>query len=122
MGILGSLFGNDNHISKMIDGVSRGVDKAFFTGEEKVDAHMKFLKLYEPFKVAQRIIAMTFCIPYVLAWFITFIASFFLEVETQVQMLHGEVAQVVGIIAGFYFGGGAIEGIVGKFTKREKDA
>ena len=48
MGIWNSLFGND----KIIDAGINGIDQMVFTDEEKSSAKMKFLKLYEPFKLA----------------------------------------------------------------------
>lgn len=117
MGILSSIFGNKNHVGKIIDGVASGVDKMAFTDEERVDYHFKFLKLYEPYKVTQRVLVLIFVPPYVLAWFITFIMSIYTDVNTQIDLLHGEVAQIVFLIAGFYFGGGAIEGIVQRFRQ-----
>ncbi len=117
MGILKSIFGNDNHVSKILDGVYNGVDKLKFTDEERVDSHFTFLKLYEPYKLTQRLLALGFVLPYIFCWVITFLVSFFTEVDTQIEMLHGEVAKIVYIVAGFYFGGGAIEGIVGKLIR-----
>lgn len=42
----------------MIDKVSKGIDKSIFTKEEQSDAWLMVIKAYEPFKIAQRYIAL----------------------------------------------------------------
>ena len=69
MGLLARLFGDD----KIIDAGINGIDAMVFTDEEQSKAKMAFLKLYEPFKIAQRYIAMTFCPAYIFCWVLTFI-------------------------------------------------
>jgi len=114
MGLLGKLFGSEKAIEAGID----GIDAMVFTDEEKSSAKMKFLKLYEPFKLAQRYIALVFCVPYSLAWFITFLASFWVETVQQEKLLTGDIGNIVLAIVGFYFFGGAAEGVVNRFTKK----
>lgn len=105
--------------SEVVEGVKQGVDKAFFTAEEKADNFHMLLQLYQPFKLAQRLLALVFCIPYAFAWLLTFLVSFIADsVETQVQMLSGDIAVIVGLIVAFYFGGGAVEGGLSEFGKR----
>lgn len=111
MGVLGKLFGSD----KVIDGIVKTGDALILTNEERLDWHAKFLKLYEPFKIAQRLLAMTFGIPYAIAWVITFIASFFVDdVSAQMALLSGDMGTIVMVIVGFYFGGGMIESFVSR--------
>ena len=118
MGIFSSLFGSNEVLEKGATGIIDGVDKIFYTSEEKADNFTRMLALYEPFKIAQRLLALTFCIPYVFAWLATFIASFFMSVEAQTLILSGTVGYVVLTIAGFYFGGGALEGFVKAARKK----
>lgn len=120
MGLLSKLFGSDS----IIDAGINGIDAMVFTDEEQSTAKLAFLKLYEPFKLAQRYIAMTFCPAYIGCWVLTFIievADIFmvkdLNTETLYKMLQGEVALMVTLILGFYFGGGAVEGIVKRLAK-----
>lgn len=111
------LFGSDN----VVKGLMNGADKLVLTNEEKLDAHMMFLKLYEPFKLAQRFLALIFAPPYMLAWFITFVMSCFgIDIKDQLDLLQGDIANIIGVIMGFYFGGGAIEGIVKAAKTSEK--
>lgn len=117
MSIWGKLFGKDSVIEA---GISAG-DKLFFTPEEKADYKLMFLKAYEPFKLAQRLIAMTVVPPYVLAWFITFgIRATGRDIAQLLELLSGDMGTIVAIIVTFYFGGGAIEGIVSRFREKSK--
>ena len=114
-----SLFSSDN----VVENISKGVDKTFFTSEEKADHFQTLLKLYEPFRVAQRFLALIFSIPYAIAWFVTFIVSFFQDVTKQAELLISPdgIAPIVLMIVVFYFGGGAVEGVIRRFTdKKEK--
>jgi hypothetical protein len=125
MGIWASLFGND----KIIDAGIDGIDAMVFTDEEKSSAKMRFLKLYEPFKLAQRYIAMTFCPAYIFMWIVTgmlevaniFIIAFTdrsLNTDVMYKLLSGDIAMMVILILGFYFGGGAAEGAINRFRKK----
>jgi len=124
MSFWSKLFGSD----KIIDAGISGIDAMIFTDEEKSSAKMKFLKLYEPFKLAQRYLAMTFCPAYVFMWVVTgllevaniFIVAFTdksLDIAVMYKLLSGDFAMMVLLILGFYFGGGAVEGIVNRFKK-----
>jgi len=124
MAFWSKLFGSD----KIIDAGISGIDAMIFTDEEKSSAKMKFLKLYEPFKLAQRYLAMTFCPAYVFMWVVTgllevaniFIVAFTdksLDIAVMYKLLSGDFAMMVLLILGFYFGGGAVEGIVNRFKK-----
>jgi hypothetical protein len=107
-----TLFSSD----KLIDNASAGIDKMVLTKEEQLDNFQVLLQLYTPFKIAQRILAIIFCVPYALAWVITFIAGFYFPNTTpMIDMLSGDMGTIVGIIVAFYFGGGAVEGVIGKF-------
>ncbi len=108
MGIWSKLFGSN----KIIDAGIDGIDAMVFTDEEKSNAKMQFLKLYEPYKLAQRYLALIYSIPYAIGWLITFIASFFTDVALQIELLKGDAFYINIVILSFYFGGGAAEGIV----------
>lgn len=121
MGIWNSLFGSD----KIIDAGINGIDQMVFTDEEKSSAKMKFLKLYEPFKIAQRYIAMTFCPAYIFCWVLTFIIEVIdiftlkeLNTDTLYKLLQGDIALMVALILGFYFGGGAVGGVMERLAKK----
>lgn len=119
-GILSRIFGSDNAVKKGFD----LVDEAFHTSQEKAEdsikatnAKINLLKAYEAFKLVQRIIAMSYCLPYTAAWFITFICSFWMDVSKQLEIItNGDIALANVVILGFYFGGGFAEGIITKYT------
>lgn len=124
------LFGAENLINKVADGVTDGVDAAFFTPEERAKHYLEVLRNIEPFKVAQRWFAMFVITPYVIVWLmcaVLFVVSVFftgdkadqiMEVSDLLAQRNNDVLGIpVAIIVSFYFGGGALEGIVGKFKK-----
>lgn len=113
MSIIGRLLGS----KYIIDAAINTGDKLFHTPEEKADHYLNVMKMYEAFKIAQRLLACIFGVPYALAWFVTFIATFFADdVKAQLAMLNGTMGQIVAVIVGFYFLGGVVNGI----GKKEK--
>jgi len=111
MNIIGKLLGS----SEIIDAGIKSIDAVCYTEEERADQKLKLLKAYEPFKVAQRLIAMTFCVPYALAWIVTFFVSFTsIELTVQSDLLSGKMGIIVAVIVTFYYGGGTINGIRSK--------
>jgi len=106
MGIFSKLLGSDKVISA---GIS-GIDAMFYTDEERAEGKIKLLKAYEPFKIAQRYLALIYCVPHAFASLITFIASFWVDVSDQVELLSGNMGMIALVIVGFYFAGGVISG------------
>jgi len=123
IGILTSILGNAKVIEKGMD----LIDQVHTSDEEmervKAQAKIDTMTAYQPFKVAQRYLALMFTA--------TFLSSFFLVL---VMTLMGqtnipEVKQVIDdfylgeamlTILAFYFGGGMIEGVVGKVKGGKK--
>lgn len=138
MGVLSKLFGSD----KVIDAGISGIDKAFYTKEEraedeltKIGYKMAFMKLYEPFKVAQRFVALIVGIPFVSVHIVIMIAwvlSIYLItgedrytfVTAQLNLMQEANNQVLGEpfmwIVIFYFAGGAGEGLISKYMSRKQ--
>ena len=123
MDIISSLFGSD----KVIDAGIDGIDAMVFTDEEKSKAKMAFLKLYEPYKLAQRWLMAFVCIPYVLAWSAV-VGILILEVFTKQELntdrltaflIGSDVGTAFVLIICFYFGGGAVEGVVRRFGRKK---
>ena len=116
------LFGNTDIVR---DGMS-AIGKMVFTKEEKADYLIRFLNAYEPFKVAQRILAIMFSS--------VFLSVFVLAVIIHVMGIFAEdlgrsgiliasahdlvkfnidsLGLTTSMIVGFYFGGGMIEGAI----------
>ena len=122
MGIWSKLFGDDKVVDKTFD----LVDNAFYTDQEKAENKSSILKHYEPFKLAQRYLAMTFCPTYCLAWLFTFLTELIsswmgkvVKLENVYALLKGDMAVMVILILGFYFAGGAAEGIMDRMKAKK---
>lgn len=143
MSFMGRLFGSENVIKKATEGVYNGVDSAFFTNQEKAGHFLGLLKAYEPFKLAQRMLMLVMTVPYVLVWIVCavlIVASAFVgndcivypNVITQCANPLSETAKTLGelnnetlgtpvaLILAFYFGGGAVEGVVARMKDKSK--
>ena len=103
-------------IKNMFSGetIAQGADKLILTNEEKLDNFNTLLKLYEPFKIAQRYLALIVVLPWSLACFVSFFASFFTDITQQQALLSGNWGFASGVILTFYFGGGAARSIFSK--------
>ena len=112
-------------VNKTVDGIYNGVDKAFYTDEEKaealqkqVDSKMKLLPLFEPFKLAQRIIAISFTFNFILAFWIGVVLLFMekLELLDKFIALIGvfQLGWIMMAIVAWYFTGGIINSTKGK--------
>ena len=123
MSIWSSLLGSDNVINKAAD----GIDAAFFTDEEKAKHFITTLKHYEPFKIAQRLMALCVGIPYVLMYIVSALLlvvgvagdmpSATEASKTLASMNNDTLGMPFALIIGFYFAGGMANGIVDKFKK-----
>lgn len=125
MKLIGKLLGSDQAIEK----AGKFLDKAWFTKEERAKNWSNVLKSYEPFKVAQRFLALMFGLAFVLIVLIAVVLLIlsvfnpkYLEAVVLVQeLLKDTLATPISLIFGFYFGGGAIEGIVNKIKEKKKE-
>jgi hypothetical protein len=123
MKLLSKLFGSD----KIIDHAANGIDKIWFTKEEKAENWINTLKAYEPFKLAQRLIALLVTTVYLFVWIVSvtmFVCSFWfegtLEISKELAVLNNETLGLsFALIIGFYFAGGAAEGVVDRIKKKQ---
>ena len=114
--LLGKLFGSE----KIVDaGIAAG-DAAFFTKEEKSEWTLRLLKAYEPFKLAQRFLALIFCIPYALLATAMILSTLFFDadIQTPLRLLNDTFAGPCSIIVAFYFGGGLLEGTINAYHNK----
>ena len=86
------------------------------TSQEIIEYRLKARENYAPFKLIQRLLAMTFCVPYVTAWVLVFVCVFIgVDIpDYTFKMLDGRMGDAVALIVGFYFLGGTISGIMKK--------
>lgn len=111
MNIFGKLFGSE----KVVDGVFKGIDSAFFTQDEKAGHFLSLLKAYEPFKITQRFLSLVVGMPYVMVWLLAAVLIAFGDMETGkilAQWNNDTLGTPFAIILAFYFGGGMVEGII----------
>ena len=119
--ILGKIF----NPKKLGDSLISGIDKSILTNEEKLDYMQKMLVLYEPYKLAQRVIAILFTSAFTLVHLITAITHFVyvlreLNPESIISLYkynNDSLGTLVMIIVGFYFAGGVLEGTVKRLKK-----
>lgn len=132
MGFFSSIFGTKDIVK---DGLKM-IDEAFYTDEEKAQDMMKLLEkkaelkirqleAYHPYKKTQRFLALSFVFIYL-----------FIMVNGVVSQLYGLVnlddvknalkfanemwlGEIVLIIVTFYFGGGAVEGVLEKMKGKK---
>jgi len=116
MGILSQILGSGDVISKglgLIDSMHTSETEAI---EAKTKAKTDLLSSYAPFKLAQRYLALIFGFTFV-ASYILVLSLFFLGRDiTAVQEIISafKVDWIMLTIVGFYFGGGAFEGVMNK--------
>lgn len=127
MSFWAKLFGGDDLVEK----AANGLDKLNFSDQEKAVHYLEVLKNIEPFKLAQRWIAVFVIVPYVLVWLLCaclFAGAAMADVETTASRLiqisdmlasrnNDNLGFPASLILGFYFAGGALEGIVAKWKK-----
>ena len=121
-GVLASILGNGEVIKKGMD----LIDDVHSSDEEieraKAQAKIDTMKAYAPFKVAQRYLALMFTGTFLSSFFIVLVMT--LMGQTNIP----EIKQVIDdfyvgeamlTILAFYFGGGMLEGVVGKVKEKK---
>jgi len=111
---------------KLGESLISGIDKAILTNEEKLDYMQKMLVLYEPYKLAQRILAIMFSGAFLLIHLLTAISHFIYvlrdknteKVISLYEFNNDSLGTLVMIIVGFYFAGGVLEGTVKNLRKK----
>ena len=120
MGILSSLLGSGDVVSKglaLIDSMHTSETEVI---EAQTKAKTDLLSSYAPFKVAQRYLALIFGFTFVSSYLMV-LGLFFLERDiTEVQEIIAafKIDWIMLTIVGFYFGGGAFEGVINKKNKK----
>ena len=115
MGILGKIINPE----KLVEGVGKAADK-FLDGQgDKAQRFTELLKLYEPFKIAQRVLAFMFSGVYLFAFLVGLVAIFF-DKDLAHEIWHNtneNLLYIVLSVVTFYFSGGVINGAVKRFAK-----
>ena len=101
MNLLAKIFGSDDTTKAVIS----GIDKAWFTNEEKSEYFLKYLSATQPQNLARRLIAMAVVMLWALLILVGLVAHFVGEAhgEFVFTILADVVAVPFSIIIGFYF-------------------
>lgn len=131
MGILANILGSGDVIKRSLDLIDSFHTSETEAIEAKTDAKVKMLQAYAPFKLAQRIIALSFTIAFLLCFLISLgvtLYSFGAEGFRSQEIVDAITALMeafklpwaMGVILVFYFGGGAFEGYQASKSERVK--
>lgn len=116
MGILGRLLGSGEVLKKGID----LIDQMHTSKEEeiaaKTQAKTQLLTAYAPFKVAQRYLALIFGFTFIASYLMILVLLFLGGDINQAQEIITafKIDWIMLTIVGFYFGGGAFEGVINR--------
>ena len=116
-------------VNKTVDGIYNGVDKSVYTDEEKADNLQKqaetkinLLPLFEPFKVAQRVIAISFTINFIIwVWIgvMMLILGYKEMLDDYVALLLAfNIGWIMMAIITWYFTGGVINSFKNDKTRQ----
>tara|TARA_R110000822_G_scaffold13977_7_gene49293 strand:- start:3695 stop:4057 length:363 start_codon:yes stop_codon:yes gene_type:complete len=116
MGILSEILGSGDTVPRWLDLIDSFHTSSVEEIEAKTKAKTDLMKSYEPFKIAQRVLAILFSATYIVSFFIVLIMGIFEVDATGIKGVISEfkIAYIVLTIVGFYFGSGAIEGVIKK--------
>ena len=120
LGIIGKLLGSGDVITKGMD----LIDSMHTSTEEEIAAKSKaktdLLSAYAPFKLAQRYLALMFTAVFLFIMINGVVGALYgvidLEAVEQAKKFANEMwlGEIMLAIVGFYFGGGAFEGVMEK--------
>ena len=121
MGILSTILGSTEVLSRgldLIDGMHTSETEAI---EAKTKAKTDLLSSYAPFKVAQRYLALIFGFTFVASYLMVLVLFFIGSDIGPVQQLITafKIDWIMLTIVGFYFGGDAFEGVMNIKGKKQ---
>lgn len=112
MGLLANIFGNSKNAEKTVDGAIKGLDKMFFTKEEKAEAnqklsdwYLKYLEATQPQNQARRLLAMVVAFLWAFLVLVGVIAKYFDTEYSEFvfKVLTDVVTNPFMLIMSFYF-------------------
>jgi len=119
MGIINNILGSGDVIGKGLDLIDSFHTSETEAIEAKTKAKTDLLASYAPFKVAQRYLALIFSLTFVFSYLLLLLLSLKDADITEVQQIITafKIDWIMLTIVGFYFGGGAFEGVLDKHKK-----
>lgn len=120
MGILSQILGSGDVVSKGLD----LIDSFHVSETESIEAQNKaktdLLSAYHPFRIAQRYLALIFAFTFVASYLMVLVLYFMGRDIDAVQDIVEtfKINWICLTIIGFYFAGGAVEGVMNKKDKQ----
>lgn len=122
LGILASILGNGDVIKKGMDLIDDVHTSDAEMEQVKAQAKIDTMKAYAPFKVAQRYLALMFCGSFLVSFVLVLVMTLFGEpnIDSVKQVVDDfYIGEIALTIVGFYFGGGMLEGVIGKAKEKK---
>ena len=116
MGILGKIINPE----KLIEQVGKGIDKLVDGQGEKAERFTELLRLYEPFKVAQRVLAFMLVGVYLFSHLVA-LGTMYIDEVLALQIWNNtneNLLYIVLTVTAFYFSGGVINPAIKRFAKK----
>ena len=119
MGILSTLFGSGDVITKGLDLIDDAYTSDVEMLEAKTKAKADLMLAYAPFKIAQRYLALMFGGTYISTYITVIVMTFLGKDVTGVQGILAEfqIDWIMLSIVMFYFGGGLADSVMKKGNK-----
>ncbi len=124
--LFSAIFGSSKNTTTVVDGAVAGLDKMFFTDEEKSDAsakmaewYLRYLAATEPQNLARRLIALIIVILWA-ALIVLGVASYWFNQDFGLfvfEVLRDIVMNPFLTVLGFYFAAHVVRAWVGNKTK-----
>ena len=122
MGILSTIFGSGDVITKGLDLIDSIHTSDVEMIEAKTKAKTDLMTAYAPFKIAQRYLALMFGLTYISSYIMVIVMTFTSKDTTAIQSVLSEfqIDWIMLSIVMFYFGGGLAESVKGNKGKVNK--
>jgi len=119
MGILNTIFGSGDVITKGLDLIDSIHTSDVEMIEAKTKAKTDLMTAYAPFKIAQRYLALMFGLTYISSYIMVIVMTFTSKDTTAIQSVLSEfqIDWIMLSIVMFYFGGGLAESVKGNKGK-----
>jgi len=117
MGILATILGSGDVLSKGLDLIDDAFESDAEARESKAKAKIDLMTAYAPFKLAQRYLALMFGATYLICFFVVLVTTLMgigKPEEVMAVMETFSISWIMLTIVMFYFGGGLAESIKGK--------
>ena len=116
MGILGTIFGSGDVISKGMDLIDSFHTSDTEMIEAKTKAKTDLMSAYAPFKIAQRYLATMFAVTYISTYILVLVMMFLDKDVAAVKGILSEfqIDWIMLSIVMFYFGGGLADSVMKK--------